>query len=479
MVVRGPAGIGKTRLLEAACATAQSAGARVLWAAGAESEQHLPFGCVVELFRDSGPTPSCWLDDELFSGAASLARPLVDPYAESRSGLPSDPSFALLHGLYWLCHHLADRSPLVLVVDDVHWADEASVRFLGFLARRIDALPVLILIGQRDSETPMSEALAVLSGEIEMPVVEPGALGRDAASRLVRAALGVGAQDAFCAACHTATGGNPLLLEQLLVELVADDLAPLADNARRVAEYGPPAVARLVLTRLRRLGPHAVWVAKAVAVLGSDATNTLVGALANASASDVDVTAGTLAAAGIFASGAPPRFAHPVVRTAVQSSLERHERARLHAAAAQALADRGAPAERVANHLLDANPGEEPWRVQTLVNAAHAATCKGLPDLAVAYLRRALEEPPAASERAIVLRELGLTLQRLGQDESAPVLEEALTLLGDEDEHAETVIALAQAHLGQGALQPGRRAARQARGTTAQTGPRPILARGS
>ena len=86
----------------------------------------------------------------MLSGAASLVAPLLTG-AEAALAAPED-DYAALHGLYWACANLAERRPLVLLVDDAQWADERSLRFLHFLARRLEGLPILLLIAVRTFE---------------------------------------------------------------------------------------------------------------------------------------------------------------------------------------------------------------------------------------------------------------------------------------------------------------------------------------
>src|SRR3954451_21970731 len=136
VLVEGPAGIGKARLLDAACEEAHDAGAEVLRARGVGLERESPFGIAIELFgpaiAEAGPDGR----DVLFAGQAERARPLFDVPAGPGADLPS-----LVRGLYWLTVNLAARrSPLVIVVDDAQWSDRPSMAFLAHLAMRLDGL---------------------------------------------------------------------------------------------------------------------------------------------------------------------------------------------------------------------------------------------------------------------------------------------------------------------------------------------------
>ena len=131
VVVEGPAGIGKSRLLAALREEAPGRGLRVLHARGGELEEDFPFGVVRQLFEpalvDRGVRER-WL-----SGAAAPAAAVFSPPGDETGG---DATFAALHGLYWLTATAAGEEPLLLCVDDLHWADRPSLRFIAYLTRR-------------------------------------------------------------------------------------------------------------------------------------------------------------------------------------------------------------------------------------------------------------------------------------------------------------------------------------------------------
>ena len=131
-------------LLEAALAQAREREIAALSARGTELEREFAFGVVRQLLE---PRLAAAPDDEraaLFEGAAGLARPLFAGPSEA-AGAPADPSYAILHGLYWLVANLASERPLVLALDDAQWADGASLRFLAFLLPRLAELPLALL----------------------------------------------------------------------------------------------------------------------------------------------------------------------------------------------------------------------------------------------------------------------------------------------------------------------------------------------
>src|SRR4051812_9500171 len=137
LLIEGEPGIGKTQLLEALRSRARERGATVLSARASELDRDFPFGVVRQMFEPAvaGAAGAPAGDRErLLEGAAARARPLLEASPAARAGDPSagESSFDLLHGLYWLTANLADDAPLLLAVDDAHWADAGSLGFLQF-----------------------------------------------------------------------------------------------------------------------------------------------------------------------------------------------------------------------------------------------------------------------------------------------------------------------------------------------------------
>jgi len=139
LLLEGEAGIGKSRLLAELRRRASDAGARVLTARGSELERSFSFGVVRQLLERA----VLYEGEAAFSGAAAGAQPIFGPPSEEAPQGSDDGSFAALHGLYWLTVNLTSSVPLVLAIDDLHWADRASLRFLAYLVRRFEGLPAL------------------------------------------------------------------------------------------------------------------------------------------------------------------------------------------------------------------------------------------------------------------------------------------------------------------------------------------------
>jgi DNA-binding CsgD family transcriptional regulator len=428
LLLEGPAGIGKTRLVVAAGRHGRELGLTTLSARGSELERDFAYGLVRQLFEAPLVAASPVERAELLAGAAGRAAALFGVTAAPDDAAEAllDPSFAILHGLYWLCANLGRRSPLLLCVDDVHWADQASLRFLHFLGRRLEELPIAVVAATRPAQPADGPPLlAALAADPSAEVLVLAPLSVHAVAELVRLRLGGDVEPAFAAACHEATGGVPFLVHELVRTIAEEGIEPTAAASSRIAALAPRAVAQSVVQRLGRLSSAARELAPAAAVLG-EADPRLAADLAGMDPGAAATAADELATAGILEQGRPLRFVHPIVRAAVEADLPPSERAGLHAAAARRLLQEGASVHRVAAHLLATDPAGDDRAVESLSSAARAAIANGAPDSAIAYLRRALAEPPPGRLRPDVLLELGFAESYAGDRQAADHLEAAL-----------------------------------------------------
>lgn len=404
VVVEGPAGIGKSRLLAEARGRAEPS-MRVLCARGSELEGKFAFGVVRQLFEGELSAPE--RREALLAGAAV---PAAAVFGAPHAGAPHEDgaSFAALHGLYGLVLNLAAEGPMLLVVDDLHWSDRPSLLFLAYLTRRLERRPVVLLAGLREAEPGIDAALlGEIARDAAADSIRPGPLSEEAVTAFVATRLGAAPDPQFAAACLTATGGNPLLLSQLLTAIRSEGVPPDAAHAERIGEIGPRAVSRTVLMRLTRLPDDARAVARAAAVLGDGAGLPAVAALAGLDEVRAADATRALAQAEILRPEPPLGFVHPLVRDAVYHETAPGERALEHARAAAVLRGASAPVEQVAAQLLHAPPRGEGWAAELLWEAGRAAMRSGAADSAVAYLRRALDDLPADGNRARLLLELG------------------------------------------------------------------------
>ena len=124
------------------------------------------------------------------TGAAELVEPMFDHSQPLERLGAGDADYPRLHGLYWLCANLARERPLLLSVDDAHWADDPSLRFLHFLTSRLEELPVLLLVGTRPSEEALSDLLPMLASGPAARNLSPAPLSGDAVVEWVRSRAG-------------------------------------------------------------------------------------------------------------------------------------------------------------------------------------------------------------------------------------------------------------------------------------------------
>ena len=440
-VIEGPAGIGKTSLLHQVRDEARAAGATVLSARGSQLEKEFGFGAVRQLFDPVLADSST--RDGLLAGAAVGARQVFDA-TYSPADAPTESLFTILHGLYWLASNVAARTPLVIAVDDVQWCDTSSLRFLGYLARRLEDLPVLVVATWRTGEQYVDdELLHELTLGPEAVSVAPAPLSPSGTAEVVRTGL-AGADDAFVAACFRTTSGNPLLLRQLLRALEAEGVRPDAAHADTVRAIGSRAVSSLVLMRFRRMPQGNRDVARAIAVLGDGASLPMVASMTGLSD---EVTAGAiagLARSEVLRPDHPLGFVHPLVESAVYDDLPLGEREMAHARAAHVLAAAGASPEQVAAHLLVVPPRGDAAVVEALREAAGRAVERGSTESATAYLHRALAEPPARSDVPHLLLEVGRLEAMTSGLAAMEHLAQAYRLLDDPVARAEAAIVLAR-----------------------------------
>jgi DNA-binding CsgD family transcriptional regulator/tetratricopeptide (TPR) repeat protein len=442
LAIEGPPGIGKTSLVAHAKARAQEASMQVLSARGSDLERAFSYGVVRQLFEPFLARASEEMRAELLADAAALATPLFEPAQLVAKPTP-DASLASLHGLYWLTANLASRGPLLLAVDDLHWCDAPSLRWLAYLLPRMEGLGLAIVGGLRPGEP--GEDPSVLAQIVSDPlaaVIRPAPLSTPAAALLVREILSSDADDAFCLACQQETGGNPQLLVELVHEIASEGLAPTEVNVPRLRKLEARAGSRTVSVRLARLPPEARRLAQAVSILGDDADPRHAAALADLDAPAASEAADALARVDVLRPQQPFGFVHPLIRAAVYEALTPVERDTGHARAARLLREAGADPERVAAHLLLVPPATDSQVVATLREAARPAASRGASESAVAYLRRALAEPPRAAERVEVLLELGSAETHVSGAAAVEHLREAHTLMENPIRRAETSLLL-------------------------------------
>jgi DNA-binding CsgD family transcriptional regulator len=435
--VQGPAGQGKSTLLGVAAERLTGAGFQVVTARGFDQERSHAFGVVRQLFArtvGSGRARS-----RLLVGSAAGAGVLFSPALDTRDV----PIAQVLHGLYWLAANLSQAGPLALVVDDVHDADDASLEFLSYLARRIHDLPVIVLAALRPpgQHEPRSTVDAVRDESRSRLDLAP--LSVDAVALLVARALATPCDPDFAAACHECTGGNPFYLRELVNEVGRRGLPPTASSEAWVGELRPRVIVRSVLFRLASLPKTALPLARACAVLGDGAALRDAAQLAELSITEAAAAADALVAAGLFAETGELGFAHAILRSAVLEDLGEYQRRLWHARAARHHACAGAAATVIASHLLLSECAADEWAVRTLRAAAKDAVRAGGTSAAVQFLHRALAEPPSEDVRPDVLFELGVAEAAQGHESALAHLHESMCAARDPRVRGERALVFA------------------------------------
>jgi hypothetical protein len=353
IVVEGAAGIGKSSLLAAATRSAEARGLTVLRARPGPLEQDAAWGVARQLFAPLQRDAVRW--SEVTVGAAGLARRVLDPEAPEFA-LAGDAMHAAALGLEWLAANVAEQAPAVLVVDDVHWADAPSLRWLAQLARRLEELRLGVLCAVRSGEPAgQPDLLAQLLATAPRNPVRPRALGPAAAEALVRDRL-PSADTSFAHACHAVTAGNPFLLGALLRHLDSEGVAPTDQVAAGLSAFGPEHVARTVQLQLARLPEGAAALAYSLAVLGGSAPLRHAAQLSGLALQDAARLADGLRAARLAEGDRTLALTHPLVAGALRASLGPGALAQWHAGAASMFSADGADPERVALHLLHTHP---------------------------------------------------------------------------------------------------------------------------
>lgn len=435
IVIEGPAGIGKTTLLREAQRVAREAGFLVLTAVASDLESDLGFGVARQLFAP------VLHDEALFDGAAALARPVL--HIEPGPAAAGDEFAAALHGLHWLTLGLAERSPVLLSIDDAQWSDAESLRWLHYVVRRLEGSPIALLLTVRSGAAESREPLlASLRDGTGTTVLRPAPLSVAATAEFVRTRAPE-ATDGFSSAAHDVCGGNPYLLGELVSTWLAEGRALDDEAAGQVGRLSSEQVAQSVLLRISRGQRDAVELTRAVAVLGSSATVTRAARLAEVPLSRARELVEMLVDADVLAPGVPLAFRHPLVRQSVYDDMAHASRAVRHGEAAAMLLAEAASDDEVAAQLLLSDPIGKPAAAQVLRQAGMSARRSGSAATATVLLRRALQEP-CEHDRARVMYELA-TAELAAGDRAAEHDLRVAVEAADLDLRVDAVISLGDA----------------------------------
>lgn len=409
ILLAGPLGIGRSALLRQLPGVVSATDVRVLRANAAPMERNFAFGVVRQLL------------DSLLSGASEADRerwarepdraarlmfgaddmpvdhpPVGDipagymPDRGSAEGWAGAATEASLHGPRSLLADISENARLLILVDDLQWADIPSLRWLAYLTKRLRGLRVVLVCTLRDGDPGAGHPLVREIAAASTQILRPAPLSPDATGAMIRERCGAPGHEEYVRVCHAVTGGNPLFLMSVLLDMEAGGYAPTADHADRVGTLRPAGLRERLASYLRTRPPAVRDVAAAIAALGGHGDSALITELAGLDEIGFAAARRALSEAGVLADAREPRFVHRVVQDAIESTMSVAERERWHAAAADLLYRSGRPAEQVAAHLMAVTTFSRPWSVMVLRAAADTALRRGAPDIAARYLRRAL-----------------------------------------------------------------------------------------
>ncbi|MEV2211946.1 AAA family ATPase [Streptomyces sp. NPDC050997] len=407
----GPAGLGKTALMTEARARATADGFRVLSGRGGEADQELAFHVVRQLVQ---PTLASMDEAErqAFLGSwYGIVAAALGLEAADTSQAP-DPT-GVRDGLDWVVTRLTvmKKAPVVLLLDDLHWADIESLGWLASFAPRAADLPLLIVVAYRPDELPYEATAfrALVDGHGTRP--HPLApLTTAGVARIVREQVGDRAEDAFCAECWTVTGGSPFETVELAIRLGQRDLKGARNELPTMRALAAAVKGPGLIERLHRLGTSTVRFTYAGAVLGAPFSADLAATIAAIGREAAAEATEKLRAARILADDDGPGgglgFVHPLIATTIYQSIPSGLRVGMHNAAAESLRAAGFGPTASARHLLEVPCDGKSEAVDCLREAARESLRAGAPEAARRLLTRALQEPPLPEERAALLHEL-------------------------------------------------------------------------
>jgi DNA-binding SARP family transcriptional activator/tetratricopeptide (TPR) repeat protein len=436
-LLAGEPGIGKTRLAAELAASVQADGAAVLYGR-AEEDALYPYQPFVEALRESLEDASRDVAPEaaelaLLLGPLDSARVAQVPEVSSGVSESGGGRLRLFDAVAEALTVVAGPRPLMVVLDDLHWADRPTMRLLAHVTARASGPPTLLLVTYRETEIgeghPLTATLADLQRDTPVERLGLAGLAPDALADLVEQRLGHAPSSAVAQALREQTAGNPFFVEELLRALEQRELEALPYSRSRVPEGAAQAVAQ----RVGRLGSQAGALLTAGAMIGPEfdleVAARVVGLPLDAALDSLDAAVRARIVGEVERAPGRYAFVHALARDALTGSLTAARRARLHGLIAEALADRAeADSEphlkALAHHSLEAAPIGDPHRAVEIaerVAARHAAVyayedAAALLEGALLVLERAGGNP----RREAGLRcQLGDALARAGASEAA------------------------------------------------------------
>ncbi|QIJ61230.1 AAA family ATPase [Streptomyces sp. JB150] len=445
-----PAGMGKSALLSEARIRAASQGFTVLSGGGSETEQEVAFRLIRQFVQ---PALATMNNTELRSFLGSwydIVATALGLEATNVSSVP-DPT-GVRDGLDWVMTRLTVlKKPVVLLLDDLHWADLESLSWLTSFAPRAADLPLLIILAYRPDDLP--DEAAPFRTLVERHTSRPYTLAPltvSAVARIVREEVGESAEDQFCEECWTVTSGNPFETVELAIRLGERNLRGTEADLPAMRNLAAAVKGPGIVERLRALGTSTRRFAHAAAILGAPFSPRLAADLAVVGETQATHSIEKLRAARFVAEGENPDgsldFVHPIIATAIYRDVPDGLRGGMHNAAAVAIRTAGYGITAAARHLLEVPCEGKPEAVEWLREAAREYLRSGAPEAARRLLTRALQEPPLPEDRAPLLHELACATFLIDPRATVQHLREALAEPGIEPElRAAIVFKLSQA----------------------------------
>ncbi|MFF6994685.1 ATP-binding protein [Streptomyces sp. NPDC008313] len=456
LVFSGETGVGKTALLAEVRRTAEDRGCAVWAARGGETVTSVPFNVVRQLLQPALVSMMPEEAREYLGDWYEIAGPALG--ITEPAGRQADPQ-GVRDGLVAAVRRLAKREwPLVLLIDDAHWADQETLQWLAAFAERLDDLPVLVVVARRPGEITGESARHLDAvAAAARPVATLSPLTPEATTGLTRATVGEHADAPFCREVWAVTGGNPYETVELLAKVQDSELDPVEASATELRVLNRSAKGRGLVARLEGLGIDATRFAWAAAILGTGISLELAAQLAGMHLDEARRCAELLGTARILTTspalsgqGAEEEleFVHPVIASAVYRAIPDALRTAMHGQAAWAVTESGRGAAAASRHLLEVHPDDDPELVEQMREAAREHLAVGAPDAARRCLERALREPPLPKTHAQVLYELGCATLLTAPATTIGHLRDALDMPGlDGDLRVDAVFRLSQALL--------------------------------
>ena len=384
LLITGEAGIGKSALLAAGLAGAYELGCRCLWAAADELVARFPLRTLLD----------CLTAEE----QAEITGPATA--SPTGFGMSADPVLAMVERQLAVVDRICARGPAVWVLDDLQWADEATLLAWNRLSRAVDQLPLLLIGSARPvphrAEVAGLQRTLLGRGATVLPLhpLRPAEIDRLLDGLLTRSAgpaLRRFAQRA---------GGNPLYLTELVDALVREDRLALLGHVAELSAPGaepdlPSSLTAAIADRLEFLSDSTIQVLRLAAVLGTEFSVLELGTVSGKTATDlIGVIDEAVTASVLVGQGEHLVFRHPLLRQALYQSIPAGVRIALHHQAAHALADAHAPAERIAEQLTAAPEALNGWAFDWLAEHYPSLTRKSA-STAAGLLEQAVTVVPA------------------------------------------------------------------------------------